>query len=102
MQGDKNQIISLWDPRDGTRLRTIYEHKGEVSVCRWNKVSHKALPLPCVSTVFLSKTVPFLAVWLHSKERELAADGRAGPDHEALGHPAGPFCCLVLSCLVLS
>eukprot|EP01051_Picozoa_sp_SAG22_P006258 SAG22_NODE_403_length_11012_cov_12.141024_10_plen_124_part_00 len=30
------------------------------------KVSHKALPLPCVSTVFLSKTVPFHAV-LHNK-----------------------------------
>eukprot|EP01051_Picozoa_sp_SAG22_P011976 SAG22_NODE_1203_length_5178_cov_1.734200_3_plen_347_part_00 len=29
------------------------------------KVSHKALPLPCVSTVFLSKTVPFHAV-LHN------------------------------------
>eukprot|EP01051_Picozoa_sp_SAG22_P002834 SAG22_NODE_130_length_18670_cov_12.091379_12_plen_214_part_00 len=26
------------------------------------KVSHKALPLPCVSTVFLSKAVPFRAV----------------------------------------
>eukprot|EP01051_Picozoa_sp_SAG22_P007946 SAG22_NODE_578_length_8958_cov_5.402980_4_plen_975_part_00 len=26
----------------------------------WWEVSHKALPLPCVSTVFLSKTVPFM------------------------------------------
>ena len=46
--GDKNSIISLWDPRDGTRLRTIYEHKAEVSVCRWNKNGNWLLtgPLP--------------------------------------------------------
>eukprot|EP01051_Picozoa_sp_SAG22_P000611 SAG22_NODE_17_length_32684_cov_34.234095_24_plen_108_part_00 len=34
-----------------------------------DKVSRKALPVPCVSTVFLSKTAPFLAVRLHSKGR---------------------------------
>eukprot|EP01051_Picozoa_sp_SAG22_P027284 SAG22_NODE_9056_length_612_cov_1.510721_1_plen_67_part_10 len=29
-----------------------------------DEVSHKALPLPCVSTVFPSKTVPFLVFCL--------------------------------------
>jgi WD40 repeat protein len=35
--GDKNFVITLLDPRTGSKLRTIYDHKGEVSVCKWNK-----------------------------------------------------------------
>jgi polyadenylation factor subunit 2 len=35
--GDKNSIISLWDPREGAKLRTIYEHKGEVTCLQWNQ-----------------------------------------------------------------
>eukprot|EP01051_Picozoa_sp_SAG22_P020978 SAG22_NODE_4443_length_1268_cov_1.579127_1_plen_115_part_00 len=34
-------------------------------------VRHKALPLPCVSTVFLSKTAPFLAVLHNTQPLEL-------------------------------
>ena len=35
--GDKNYVITLLDPRSGSKMRTIYDHKGEVSVCEWNK-----------------------------------------------------------------
>jgi WD40 repeat protein len=36
--GDKNNVITLLDPRVAEKkLRTIYDHKGEVSVVRWNR-----------------------------------------------------------------
>eukprot|EP01051_Picozoa_sp_SAG22_P004282 SAG22_NODE_225_length_14728_cov_58.742361_17_plen_234_part_00 len=46
-------------------------------------VSHKALPLPRVSTVFLSKTAPFLVVRLHSK---FAPNPHGGYSHLVI-HP---------------
>ena len=40
--GDKNYVITLLDPRiqpkgKQSKLRTIYDHKGEVSICSWNQ-----------------------------------------------------------------
>eukprot|EP01051_Picozoa_sp_SAG22_P009942 SAG22_NODE_864_length_6788_cov_2.700553_2_plen_249_part_00 len=43
----------------------------------WWEVSRKALPLPCVSTVFLSKTAPFLAVCLVVGDRPGPGPGPA-------------------------
>eukprot|EP01051_Picozoa_sp_SAG22_P009018 SAG22_NODE_723_length_7636_cov_75.271726_3_plen_213_part_00 len=48
--------------REKQRLALVRDFIGEAVREFMGKVSHKALPLPCVSTVFLSKTVPFLAV----------------------------------------
>eukprot|EP01051_Picozoa_sp_SAG22_P014126 SAG22_NODE_1670_length_3847_cov_30.303895_6_plen_169_part_00 len=47
---------------------------------RWRQVRTKALPLPCVSTVFLSKTVPFHAV-LHNTQA--VVDRKAAVIHVA-------------------
>eukprot|EP01051_Picozoa_sp_SAG22_P008749 SAG22_NODE_687_length_7913_cov_2.611851_2_plen_167_part_00 len=58
MNGEVEEGVSLFDPD----VRITRVRLASVSL------SHKALPLSCVSTVFLSKAVPFHAV-LHNTQR---------------------------------
>eukprot|EP01051_Picozoa_sp_SAG22_P006262 SAG22_NODE_403_length_11012_cov_12.141024_14_plen_155_part_00 len=79
------------------------EQQPTAMVARRGQVSHKALPLPCASTVCLSKTAPFLAVRLHSTGTDLHASLPALGLAERDGQPAeGLHHELCVSCKALS
>eukprot|EP01051_Picozoa_sp_SAG22_P018603 SAG22_NODE_3178_length_1873_cov_3.230552_3_plen_194_part_00 len=58
---------------------TIKQAASEGDLSVGGSVSHKALPLPCVSTAFLSQTAPFLAVRLRSRTRSARPTAAAPP-----------------------